>query len=143
MDAEATNPDYIYKLVAIPTLTGAFARLFFNGLWFYEPLYLQPVALVRQWLIVSLLPSHDSGSAQDKILEALLAVGNRSVEDSFNEEPECLRVRQQSAIFTQGHFRGMPDLLAALDTFILVLEYVWTLREGPAQPQPLFLHHLH
>ena len=34
LDTKATNIDYIYKLVAIPTLTGTFTYLFFNGLCF-------------------------------------------------------------------------------------------------------------
>lgn len=71
------------------------------------------------------------------------AASRWSIKDSINSKPYCNRPRQESAIFTQGHFWGMPDLLTALATFIFVLEYVWTLRIGDAQPQPLYLTHLH
>ena len=48
LNAEAYNQDFMYKMITIPILTGAFTRSFFNGLWFTDRLHEQPTGLARQ-----------------------------------------------------------------------------------------------
>ena len=74
-------------------LTGAFARSFFRRDWFTDRLHSSTAALDRHWSIVTLLPVPDSGSAQDRILQALADAGRRNIEDTHNFEPECNRPR--------------------------------------------------
>ena len=49
LDREAVNTDYMYKLVAITVLAGAFTWVFFTGHWFTDQLQEQPTALWHQW----------------------------------------------------------------------------------------------
>ena len=91
---------------------------------------------------MTLLPPHSPGSIQIKILETLQVTAQRSIEDSQSEELAYIRSRQESALFTQGHFQGMSDLWVALTTFIFILEYMWVHRQCVDQPTLLFISHL-
>ena len=82
LDEEAASTDYLYGLVQVPTLTGAFARSFFRGDWFTERLHSSNAALDRHWSIVTLLPLPDAGSAQDRALQALADARQRFASSS-------------------------------------------------------------